>query len=198
MTDQDIGREFRELRDAPPGDRASWLRRTFPDGAPAQWWSAMLETVETRSSPARRVPAAEARATLDFAAQLLDLARRSGGLSDCQVGNWMMRLAALALRHDPPLDGLPDEFTPDGAVRFTLDHLPLTRDAALDAARRARGGRLHVPGEPISPGQRPSGEAAHLNEMRWVLPSLAWLVDRLGDDALRREAREWLDLLPRF
>ncbi|MFD5318099.1 hypothetical protein [Streptomyces sp. NPDC127098] len=198
MTEHDIGREFRELRDTPPGDRASWLRRAFPEGAPAQWWTGMLEIVETRCSPARPAPAAERLATLEFAAQLLDLARRSGGLSNCQAGNWMMRLSVLALRHVPPLDGLPDEFTPDGAVRFTLDHLPLSRETALDAARRAHEGRLHEPGEPIRPGQRPTGETALLNEMRWVLPSLEWLVDRLGDDALRRAAREWLDLLPRL
>ncbi|MDT0319388.1 DUF6531 domain-containing protein [Streptomyces sp. DSM 44918] len=198
VTEQDLGREFRELRDTPPDDRASWLRRAFPEGAPAQWWTGMLEIVETRCSPARRLSAAEYRAAFEFAAQLLGLAQRFDGMPAGYLGYWRIRLAALALRHVPPLDGLPDAFTPDGAVRFTLDHLPLSREAALAAARRAAGGRLHEPGEPIRPGQRPTGEVARLNELRWVLPSLEWLVDRLGDDALRREAREWLDLLPRL
>ncbi|TDC78021.1 hypothetical protein [Streptomyces hainanensis] len=194
----DIRREFRELRDATDDARGSWLCRRFPDGVPSQWWTAMLEAAETQCSPRRPLPAAERLATWEFAARLLDLVPRFGGLSPCYVGYWRVRLAAIALRYSPPLDGLPPEFTPDAAVRYTLDHLPLTREKALDAAHRARQGRLHVPGEPITPGQRPPEESARLNDLRWVLPSLDWLVDHLRDDALRRETRAWLDLVPRL
>ncbi|WP_129842007.1 hypothetical protein [Streptomyces sp. RFCAC02] len=193
------------LRTLSAGQREAWLRERFPDGAPQQWWRAVREDTETRLGPLRPASADGRAADFAVAVHLAVLAERTGGLSPARAGEWLLNLAVIALRHFfPPPPGLPVEVTPDGAVRFVLGALPLTREEALRAAgeerRRAaeedEAARSRVPGRPLPRPARPTGTRAALLDVVWVVPSLAGVVGHVTDQDLADEARAWLAAVP--
>ncbi|RKN11994.1 hypothetical protein D7319_03560 [Streptomyces radicis] len=178
--------------------RARWLGERFPDGIPPQWWNAVLGLVETEVGPLRGLPRAESAEQLAFAAVLLAQAPALGGISRCEAAARRVRLAAIACRYRPPLEGLPPELTPDGSARRLLDALPLSRPQARAAARLRRHrldsgeDRYHVPGEPITPGRGAPGTLTPLQETERAVGDLRWVVDAIEDPEVRAEAAAWL------
>ncbi|WP_062214100.1 hypothetical protein [Streptomyces sp. NBRC 109706] len=180
----EIEDDYEALRAIDSRAREAWLRGRFPQGAPPQWWHGLLGFAESAAHPLRGLPEAESRARFAFALALVHTAHRTGAMSRCAAGYQRARLAALALRHQPRLDGLPAELSPEGAVRQLLDGLPLTRSETRAAIERRR----------LAGDDHPVRDVL-LHDLERALTALPWLTEQLTDPALRREAADWLTLL---
>jgi hypothetical protein len=77
----------------------------------------------------------------------------------------------------PELADVPPELTPDGAARRNLGNIRLSREEALRMAENRT--------------DRPIEEIRELREVRTLVRRLGNLVDRIRDDHLRHEVREW-------
>lgn len=189
---------YQQLRRVAPDARPAWVRERFPGGASPQWWQAVLEEAELDVSSLRSLPHDRYRENAAVAVSLVELAEADGGVDACRAARWLLRLAAMALRVDPPVRDLPDAVTPDGAARLALDRLG-PPERALDLAARVRADSAagsdmwHRPGQPVP---APDRDAVRLAGIRDLVASLASVVDRIGDDRLRADTMRWLDLLP--
>ncbi|WP_052852559.1 hypothetical protein [Streptomyces avicenniae] len=190
---------FREQYDAllglPRAAMAARVGEWFPDGMPIQWWNGVLEQASWRVRPLPGRSSDERADGFALGAAFVTVVRGDDDASRVRAGRWALRLAALAVRPGQEGVAVPEELTPDGAVRLALGSLPWPPDEALrEDARWRADDELHVPGEPIL-----AGPPTALSELIWTLPALEPLLPHLTDTALRESATVWLrDVLPRL
>ncbi|MFI1102841.1 hypothetical protein [Streptomyces melanogenes] len=194
--------EDKELREMSDIGVAEWFHKRFPSGASLHWWVSTFESLETSLSPVRDVPSEKRRERLVVGMQLLTLAVQEGEIETSLGAYWLIRFAALSLRFDPPMDELPDQLTPDGAAKWAIDNMPLSREQALaDSAEREAQyenppkdfyAPVDVTGE--VPEFAPDTRFAALRETEMILSALVWISGHLSDTDTRGKVQEWLDI----
>ncbi|MEU5693040.1 hypothetical protein [Actinosynnema sp. NPDC020468] len=155
----------------------------------------MVVRAEHDLSTLRPFSVEQRREHVEFAAALLALACEEGAFTACQTAARTIRVAKIALSYDPPVDGLPESATPDGAARFGLRSLPLSREEALASAEKRREESEDDP-EAAEALDRAGWEA--LQDIDLVLVKLPWIVDRILDRELADEVRSWIELRPQL
>ena len=176
--------DYRTLRTLPEEDRLRLIRSAHPDRVGGQWPNSVLDSVENhilRMSHGMEVPSPE---PFEFAVWFLGVAVAEGGFTPAYSGHWLLRLAALALRFDPPIAGMPPEMSPDGAARRVLALLPISRKRYRQL--RGRWEREYPSEEPADGGQQ------LVQDVGWTVPALAWVRGAVVDPVLRDEVDAWL------
>ncbi|MEL5960670.1 hypothetical protein AADR41_38965 [Streptomyces sp. CLV115] len=187
------------MRDVPEGQLADWVSRRFPDGASPQWWLSVFESLEVSASPFREMIPERRTEDLTLAAEAVLLAVRLGGVRAAIGAYWMLRIAALALRFDPPVAGLPQILTPDGSAGWALQQIPLTRERAIAESETRRVEHLNA-GEgfyaPVGGEVTLAGDVAFsgLQDVELILSALPWVSSHIKDKEIEGEIRSWLKI----
>ncbi|TDC41442.1 hypothetical protein [Micromonospora sp. KC213] len=191
--------DLREMRGVLRGQLADWVSRRFPDGTSPQWWLSIFESLEVSASPFREVTPERRAEDLNLAAEAILLAVKLGGVRAAIGAYWMLRIAALALRFDPPVPGLPRILTPDGSAGWALQQIPLTRERAIAESETRRVEYLN-PGEgfyaPVGGEVTLAGEVAfsELQDVELILSALPWVCSHLKDKEIESNVRSWLEI----
>lgn len=188
-----------ELRTIPVDSLRDWVNIRFPDRISPQWWVSVFELIEIAVSPLRNVDRSSRISDLRLGAEAVTLAVERGDFDAPDGAYWLLRLAATALELDLHIDELPNSLTPDGATAWALEQLPLSRDAAVAAARVRREQYLAADenffapiGVPYKPPERPDLEIQALIGVERILSALPWVADFVRDPQIRREVQAWL------
>ncbi|MFC9812600.1 hypothetical protein ACFVJM_11115 [Streptomyces virginiae] len=194
-----IDSDLREMRGVPKGQLADWVSSRFPDGTSPQWWLSILESLEVSASPFREVTPDRRAEDLKFAAEAILLAVKLGGIRAAIGAYWMLRIAALALRFDPPVSGLPKILTPDGSAEWALQQIPLKRERVIAESETRRDEYLNA-GEgfyaPVGGEVTLTGEVAFsgLQDVELILSTLPWVCSHVKDKGIEHEIRSWLEI----
>ncbi|MGB3438717.1 MAG: hypothetical protein WBA97_08180 [Actinophytocola sp.] len=84
------------------------------------------------------MPVGQRRAEFVFGAEFVPTVVDVGGIRPGLGGRWMLGMAYLALRFDPPIPDLPEVLSPDGAAEWALRHISLTREQAIAEVKARR------------------------------------------------------------
>ncbi|MFJ8588159.1 hypothetical protein ACIRD2_26425 [Streptomyces sp. NPDC093595] len=194
-----VDADLREMRGVLKGQLADWVSSRFPDGTSPQWWLSLFESLEVSASPFREVTPERRTEDLTLAAEAILLAVRLGGVRAPIGAYWMLRIAALALRFDPPIAGLPQVFTPDGSAGWALQQIPLTRERAIEESETRRLEHLNA-GEgfyaPVGGAVTLAGDVAFsgLQDVELILSALPWVSSHIKDKEVEGEIRSWLEI----
>ncbi|MFB9624190.1 hypothetical protein [Nonomuraea helvata] len=111
----------------------------------------------------------------------------------------MLRLAAVALRFDPPVAGLPELLTPDGAAEWALNRMPISREQAIvdSEARKseymAADDDFYAPvGQAFSVDNEVNVGFTALQDVELILSALPWVSSAVTTSRTRREIDAWL------
>ena len=196
-----VEEDFRQLRAVAPEGLAEWVERRFLGRAPTSWWVAMFEMAESSVGPARRISTSERREGFELGLRAMMLAVDRADIRPAVGSYWLIRLAAITQRIDPPVSGLSATLSPDGTAQWALGHMPISREAAMelaaqrDAASPDAVGDFRAPiGRAIERGLEPSRDVSLLQEVEQVITALRWIVNAVQDDGLRTELYTWLDV----
>ncbi|MEU2180827.1 hypothetical protein [Streptomyces thermolilacinus] len=188
-----------EMRGVLKGRLADWVSSRFPGGTSPQWWLSIFESLEVSASPFREVTPERRADDLNLAEEAILLAVKLGGVRAAVGAYWMLRIAALALRFDPPLVGLPQILTPDGSAGWALQQIPLTRERAIAESETRRVEHLNA-GEgfyaPVGGEVTPASEVAFsgLQDVELILSALPWVCPHLKDKGIESEVRSWMEI----
>lgn len=196
-----IDEDFQQIQTIPRDELASWIGARFLGAAPAQWWGSIFDSIESSVSRFRDISAGQRRDAFELGAQLIVLSGELGGVPKALVAYWNLRLAALALRFDPPIDGLVQQVTPDGAARMAIDSMPTSQEEAVRYAVE-RSAEYEVAGDDfyapvgVAPQQWPAPGPRNrmLQDIERTLSALQWVEGSLLDDQLRAEVVAWLNI----
>ncbi|MEU4357397.1 hypothetical protein [Streptomyces virginiae] len=114
---------------------------------------------------------------------------------------WILRLAAIALRFTPPVAGLPEILTPDGAAEWAVNRIPLSREQAL-AESETRKAEYLAAGEdffaPVGQAIPLSGEVgvrfSELHDVELILSALPWVSSAVVSGEVSRDVDAWLEI----
>ncbi|MEU1391846.1 MULTISPECIES: hypothetical protein [unclassified Nonomuraea] len=194
-----VDSDLREMRGVLEGQLADWVSSRFPSGTSPQWWLSIFESLEVSASPFREVTPERRTEDLTLAAEAILLAVRLGGVRAAIGAYWMLRIAALALRLDPPVVDLPQILTPDGSAGWALRQIPLTRERAIAESNTRRAEHLDASEgfyAPVGGEVTPAGEVAFsgLQDVELILSALPWVCSRLTDKEIESEVSSWLEI----
>ncbi|MFI7277071.1 hypothetical protein [Streptomyces sp. NPDC049879] len=158
----------------------------------------MLEVATSQVHPLRGLPSQDRTDGFTLGAAFVTVVRGDDEASRVRAGRWALRFADLAARPGPEDVTVPEELTPDGAVRLALDSLPWPPEGALREKTRwdaeAEEDGTHTPGETVSP-RSPTA----YSELPWMLANLQPVLPHVSDPELRARGEVWLhDVLPRL
>ncbi|MER6485572.1 hypothetical protein ABT264_18695 [Streptomyces virginiae] len=111
----------------------------------------------------------------------------------------MLRIAALAVRFDPPVSGLPKILTPDGSAEWALQQILLKRERAIAESETRRDEHLNA-GEgfyaPVGGEVTLAGEVAFsgLQDVELILSALPWVCSHVKDKGIEHGIRSWLEI----
>ncbi|MFC8504970.1 hypothetical protein ACFU3J_00775 [Streptomyces sp. NPDC057411] len=194
-----VDSDLREMRSVLKGQLADWVSSRFPDGTSPQWWLSIFESLEVSASPFREVTPDRRTEDLNLAVEAILLAVKLGGVRAAIGAYWMLRIAALALRFDHPISGIPQILTPDGSAEWALHQIPLTRERAIAESETRRDEYLNG-GEgfyaPVGGEVTLTGEVAfsELQDVELILSALPWVCSHVKDKGIEREIRSWLEI----
>ncbi|MFB7170152.1 hypothetical protein ACFCYM_04860 [Streptomyces sp. NPDC056254] len=194
-----VDSDLREMRGILKGQLADWVSSRFPDGTSPQWWLSIFESLEVSASPFRVVTPDRRAEDLNLAAEAILLAIKLGGVRAAIGAYWMIRIAALALRFDPPVADLPQILTPDGSAGWALQQIPLTRERAIAESETRRVEHLNA-GEgfyaPVGGEVTLEGEVAFsgLQDVELILSALPWVCSHLKNKEIESDVRSWLEI----
>ncbi|MBL7495718.1 hypothetical protein I6A84_22735 [Frankia sp. CNm7] len=194
-----IDSDLREIWSVPVEQIAGWVARRWPDGASPQWWLAVFESLEVRVMPFRGATSNRRADDFKVAAEVIDLAVRIEGVRAAVGAYWMLRIASIARRFDPPIFDLPEILLPDGAAKWALGKFPITREQAIAESeiRKVRydntdesfyapiGGEVNLPSEV---------EFSALQDVELIMWALSWISSYVEDEEVDREIHAWLEL----
>ncbi|WP_131742947.1 hypothetical protein [Actinomadura roseirufa] len=194
-----IDSDLREMRGVVEGQLADWVSRRFPDGTSPQWWLSIFESLEISATPFREVTADRRAEDLNLAAESILLAVKLGGVRAAIGAYWMLRIAALALRVEPPVSGLPQILTPDGSAEWALQQIPLTRERAIAELETRRAEYLNADEEfyaPVCGEVTLADEVAfsRLQDVELILSAFPWVCSRVENKEIESEIRSWLEI----
>ncbi|MFB9962200.1 hypothetical protein ACFFOP_06385 [Sinosporangium siamense] len=198
-----IDTDLREIRSVPIEQIAGWVARRFPDGTSPQWWLAVFESLEVDVLPFRDATSSRRAQDFKIAAEVIGLAVRLEGVRPAVGAYWMLRLATVARRFEPPVFDLPEILLPDGAAKWALGKIPLTRERAIEESEVQRVWYLNadesyyapVGGEVILTGE-PKFEA--LQDVEMILSALHRISAYIEDEEIDREIHAWLEIRDRL
>jgi hypothetical protein len=177
--------EYEILRKLSCDEIDRWLRQTYPNGRPAQWWNSIFESVESEV-----IARIHERETVDRDLFELALHLLRSGIQDSvdagYAGHWYLRFAALARRARLNVSDLPSDLTPDGAARLAISFIPLTREHAVTLAQRR-----NVAFARDELGDVSDEELRALQDCELIIPTLEWIREFITDRWLRDEIAEW-------
>ncbi|MER5933034.1 hypothetical protein [Streptomyces sp. NPDC002054] len=155
--------------------------------------------MEVSATPFREMAPNRRAEDLSLAAEAILLAVRLGGVRAAVGAYWMLRIAALALRFDPPVSHLPQILTPDGSIEWALRQIPLTRERAIAESEIRRGEYLSANEgfyAPVGGEVTLTGEVAFsaLQDVELVLSALPWVCSHVKDKEIESEIRSWLEI----
>jgi hypothetical protein len=187
-----------EMRGVPEGELADWVTRRFPDGLSPQWWLSIFESLEVGAAPFREMTPKRHAEDLKLAVEAIKLAVKLGHFGAAIGAYWMLRFAALALRFDPPLPGLPYILSPDGSAEWALRQIPLTRERATEQAEmrevehRTAGDGFYAP---LGGRVNPVGEVrfSALQDVELIVAALPWVSSQVKDEEIYGEVRSWME-----
>ncbi|TMR08209.1 hypothetical protein ETD86_48765 [Nonomuraea turkmeniaca] len=190
-----------ELRSVPLADLPEWVGSRFPEGAPPQWWLSVFESIEIGVSPFQKVAPDQRKEDFELGATAVTVAVDRGDISPSLGAYWLLRLAAMALRINPPVNKLPEVLTPDGSAEWALEHLSLSREQAVADARGRRAeydaadDDFYAPvGVESQPADfQPDHQFSALHEVEMILGALPWVSSKVTDPRISAEVQEWLD-----
>ncbi|MEU6921623.1 hypothetical protein [Streptomyces sp. NPDC046631] len=194
-----VDSDLHEMRGVLEGQLADWVSRRFPDGTSPQWWLSIFESLEVSTTPFRDVTSDRRTEDLNLAAEVILLAVKLGGVRAAIGAYWMLRIAALTLRFDPPVSGIPQILTPDGSAEWALHQIPLTRERAIAESETRRVEHLNA-GEdfyaPVGGEVTLMGEVAFsgLQDVELILSALPWVSSHIKDKEIESEVRSWLEI----
>ncbi|MFR9725044.1 hypothetical protein ACL02R_17020 [Streptomyces sp. MS19] len=195
MTDGDFKERYETLCGLPRAEIAARVREWFPEGIRVHWWWGMVERATARVHPLRGLPLEERADGLALGAAFVTVVRGDDEASRVRAGRWALRFADLAARPGQEDVTVPEELTPDGAVRLALDSLPWPPEGALREKTRwdaeAEEDGTHTPGEAVPP-RSPTA----YTELPWTLANLEPVLPHLTDPGLKARAETWLHLRP--
>lgn len=182
-----------------------WIVSTYPGGAPPQWWNALRKTAELSVSSASVTPLEQRYKFFERGLCLLEIAVRMGLITRAAGANQLLRMAYMATRLEHQLPELPPPLLPDGAVRYALDSIPISRTSAIKISDQSRVDSVSAgqdfcsrPDFALGSAQQLKKGDAVLMEIGLILEGLALIVTFVVDDELRREAKSWLDIQSRL
>ncbi|MGV9384671.1 hypothetical protein ACWDRB_53270 [Nonomuraea sp. NPDC003707] len=190
-----------ELRGVPLADLPEWVSGRFPEGASPQWWLSVFESIEIGVSPFQQVAPDQRKEDFELGATVVTVAVDRGDISPSLGAYWLLRLAAMALRINPPVNELPEVLTPDGSAEWALEHMPLSREQAVADARGRRAEYDAADDdfyEPVgvesqSADFQPDHRFSALQEVEMILFALPWVSSKVTDPQISAEVQEWLD-----
>nr|WTB30649.1 hypothetical protein OG781_15120 [Streptomyces sp. NBC_00830] len=193
--------DIRAIQSLPVGEISDWVRRRFPEGSSSQWWLAVFESLETSVSPYRDATSSQRRIDFEVGVEVVRLAVTVGGVRPAIGGYWMLRLASIALRFDPPITGLPEILAPDGSAEWALSQMPLSREQAMveSETRRveylAAGDDFYAPvGREFTSGGEVNVKFSALQDVELILSALSWVSPAVTGGAISCEIRAWLEI----
>ncbi|WP_405812653.1 MULTISPECIES: hypothetical protein [unclassified Streptomyces] len=194
-----IESDLREMRGVPGGQLADWVGRRFPDGTSPQWWLSIFESLEVSATPFRDMTPSRRAEDLNLAAEAILLAVKFGGVRAAVGAYWMLRIAALSLRFDPPIFDLPQILTPDASAEWALQQIPLTRERAIAESEIRRGEYLNASEgfyAPVGGEVTLTGDVAFpgLQDVELILSALPWVSSHIKDKEIEGEIRSWLEI----
>lgn len=175
------------------------LARSSEQASPQQRCLSVFESLETALFPTSPSSRRERRKLFEIAASFVGEADEQHVISPPMGAHWMLRLAAIALRFDPPIDRLPVLVTPDGAARWALERIPLTREAAIMESETRRG-KYDNAGEGFyapmgwKPARGHKPEFSALQDVERILSGLQLISGAVRDSEIGREVESWLSI----
>jgi hypothetical protein len=127
--------DYRDIQLLSTKNLTEWIERHFPEGAPISWWVAIFEMFESSLSPTRTPAMPERKKYFESSLRFIMLSADRNDLSPELTSYWLLRLTALGLR-EPTVAALPTLLTPDGAAKWTLAKMSISREIATQYAVR--------------------------------------------------------------
>ncbi|MGB3438716.1 MAG: hypothetical protein WBA97_08175 [Actinophytocola sp.] len=195
----DIDLDLREMRSIPAERRSDWMMRRFSDRVPPLWCRAVFVVLEDNLNSFRAMPAGQRSEEFAFAAEFVSTIVDVGGIKPGMGGRWMLGLAYLALRFDPPIPDMPVVLSPDGAAEWALRHISFTREQAIAEAEARREWHrsgdevFYVPGSGMSLTGK-EAMFAELLDVEFALGGLEWISAYVQREEIAREVRDWLEI----
>lgn len=190
-----------EIRKIPVPDISRWILDRLPGEASPQWWLAVFESLETSVSPARGADPRQVRRDFEIGVEVVGLAVSTGGVRPAVGAYWMLRLAAIALRFNPPLGGLPALLSPDGAASWALSRMPLSSDRVIEesesrkAAYLAAGDDFYAPvGQEFSVNHEARTGFPELQDVELVLSALPWISSAVKGADVKQSIDAWMNI----
>ncbi|MGK3094557.1 hypothetical protein ACG93S_32560 [Streptomyces sp. WAC01490] len=187
------------MRDVPEGRLADWVSRRFPDGTSPQWWLSIFESLEVGAAPFREISPGRRTGDLNLAAEAIVLAVEIEGIRAAIGAYWMLRIATLAMRFDPPISGLPHILTPDGSAEWALRKIPITRERAIAESGRREVEHLNADEgfyAPVGGGVTLADEVAfsELQDVELILSALTWVFSHVKEKEIQKEVHAWIEV----
>ncbi|WP_157845559.1 hypothetical protein [Kitasatospora phosalacinea] len=190
-----------EIRKISVPDISRWIQDRLPDGASPQWWLAIFESLETSVSPVRGANPPQVRRDFEIGVEVVTLAVTSGGVRPAVGAYWMLRLAAIALRFNPPLGGLPALLSPDEAASWALSRMPLSHGQVIEesesrkAAYLAAGDDFYAPvGQEFSVNHEARAGFPELQDVELVLSALPWISSATKRADVKQSIDAWMNI----
>ncbi|MCZ4120795.1 hypothetical protein [Streptomyces sp. H39-S7] len=200
-----IREDFRQIQQLSHEQLASWLDARFPASAPVQWWGAIFEEIEPGGNQFRDIPTGRRRDIFGLGGQLIGVASERGEVSPALAAYWFLRLSALALKSSPKIAGLPELITPEGAAKWALSIMPISREEVVEYAeeraaahQRADDGFYAPVGVGAPLWEEPDPHISKLQDVERILSALEWVENSLVDEELHAEVEAWLSIRPRL
>ncbi|MYR92325.1 MULTISPECIES: hypothetical protein [unclassified Streptomyces] len=187
------------MRDVPEGRLADWVSRRFPGGTSPQWWLSIFESLEVSAAPFREISPDRRIRDLNLAAEAIVLAVEIDGTRAAIGAYWMLRIATLVMRFDPPISGLPHILTPDGSAEWALRKIPITRERAIAESDRREVEHLNA-GEgfyaPVGGDVTLADEVtfSELQDVELILSALTWVFSHVKEKGIQREVYAWIEI----
>ncbi|WNV89006.1 hypothetical protein [Umezawaea sp. Da 62-37] len=196
-----VDSDLHEIRGIPVGEISEWIGRRFPDETFPQWWMAIFESLEISLSPLRDVAPEWRLRDFTVGAEIVKLAVTTGGVRPSMGVYWLLRLATIARRFEPPIVDLPALIMPDGAMEWALNAMPFSRERALEESviRKAEyltaGDEFYAPvGKVFAVNNAEDVKFSALQDVELILSALPWVYPGVLNGNLRREVDAWLEI----
>ncbi|XMN11285.1 hypothetical protein ACK8N7_37350 [Streptomyces griseobrunneus] len=194
-----VDSDLQEMRDVPEGRLDDWVSRRFPDGTSPQWWLSIFESLELGAAPFREISPDRRTSDLNLAAEAIVLAVEIEGIRAAIGAYWILRIATLTLRFDPPISGLPYILTPDGSAEWALRKIPITREHAIAESGRREAEYLNADEgfyAPVGEDMTLADEVAfsELQDVELILSALAWVFSHVKEEGVQREIHSWMEI----
>lgn len=142
------------------------------------WWLGLVQRLETRVNNVALDSGVRWK-WAELSVQVLEIAREAGALGDQEVANRLVYLSHAVAAVPGSTVPLP-ALEPDIAARRSLANIRLSRAESLLMAQDWQG--------------RPIDQIRALRAVKNVLHPLGYIVDRIADDDVGREVRNWLEI----